>query len=468
MCPEFQPSALSPQPSALSPQPSARSSKLFVNSYFLLNQSLKLLSFSWLLIYSQYALSSDNYFTSSVPGYASSADAACKLALIQTLAAPTPENIALDGRIVSAYAIFPPYESNSTSEAGYCGGTVDYAIGTNYILLLACGNSSPRCIYSAGTYATWFHIKNSIELSLTATSQTPPDPRPKGAEGKDGKSTLDLIAKVTEGGSPKAGVVVGFGIAAEPKSGGHAHGNLGSIQRPKGKLSLSTDANGVSITSSTTDANGEIKLRFTADQPAGLHAIVADCTPAGCAATATQVVKVKVPDLIHIPPDYGSTPPRYVLIGNYKPVGGATEQINHNDTHFLTEQSWANLKDLIKTFARLGWGQVGVNDASLEWGGMFDIEGRWLEPVWRQKLGKSTSGGHAEHREGEQVDLSFVRPASVSDALRQAAYDEICEAQGAELPKILWHKNDGYAPHFHVYLTGKVPPSAKAKVCKPT
>ncbi len=284
------------------------------------------------------------------------------------------------------------------------------------------------------------------QLILTLTpAPNQKDPRPLKAEGKDGKSTLELIATVMEGSTPKAGVTVGFGVAVEPNTGGHAHGDLGSSPRPKGKLSKQ---------SGITDTNGEIKLTFFADEPAGLHAVVADCTPAGCGNKATHVVKVKVPDLIHIPPDYGSTPPRYVLVGNVGDASNNYQVFNHKHTHYLTEQSFANLDALIDTFISLGWGQVGINDASLEWGGMFDIDGKWLEGVLRSN-GKYTTGGHGEHRDGQQVDISFIRPASVSEDLRQKVYDEACRGKQTGLPRVLWHQNDGYAPHFHLYLTGK-------------
>ena len=288
-------------------------------------------------------------------------------------------------------------------------------------------------------------ITQGLNLSLTPVPQTPPDPRPKGAEGKDGKSTFELIARVTENGNPKAGVTVGFGVGVEGFTGGHAHGDLGSIPRPKGKLSKPSDV---------TDGNGEIKLTFFADEPAGLHAVVADCTPAGCTNKATHVVKVKVPDLIHIPPDT-ETPPRYTLVGNVGDASNGYKTFQHNITHYLTEQSWSNLKTLISTFIDLGWGQIGINDASLEWGGLFDIEGKW-----------TTSGGHAEHRDGKQVDISFVRPLSVSSDKRQKVFDEVCASKGAALPVVLWHQNDGYAPHFHIYLTGQSVTGAKKQCSK--
>ena len=94
---------------------------------------------------------------------------------------------------------------------------------------------------------------------------------------------------------------------------------------------------------------------------------------------------------------------------------------------------------------------------------MFDIEGKWLKPYMNNK-GKWVTGGHAEHRNGEQVDISFARPASVSMQLRKNAYDEVCTNARAPLsPDILWHENDGYAPHFHIYLTGKAGAPAAGK-----
>lgn len=337
---------------------------------------------------------------------------------------------------VLAYACPPkylPFGYPALWEMKHLGASSGFGVAENGYVYLGLGLGGAAACYNNSPLQT-------LNLTLTPVLQTPPDPRPKGAEGKDGKSTLDLIAKVVEGGSPKAGVTVGFGVAAESYTGGHAHGDLGSISRPKGGLS---NMSGVNIQSGVTDSNGEIKLRFIADQPAGLHAIVADCAPAGCNAPAKQIIKVKVPDLIHIPPDT-ETPERYILVGNVGDASNNYKTFQHNLTHYLTEQSWVNFKILINTFIDLEWGQIGVNDASLEWGGLFDIEGKW-----------TTSGGHAEHRDGKQVDISFVRPNNISADKRKKVFDEICSSKGASLPVVLWHQNDGYAPHFHIYLTGQ-------------
>jgi hypothetical protein len=308
-------------------------------------------------------------------------------------------------------------------------------------------SSGTRRVYSI---IQILYRRSALSINLTGIAETRPDKT-------GGNSTATITAKVTSGGVPTAGVTVGLGVAVQPRTGGHTHGDLGNLVRPNGKLSIS---------SGVTDANGEIKFKFTAPEPAGLHAIVADCSAAGCAAQATHVVTVKVPDLIHIPPDYSNTPARYTLVGNYGDSGNTYQRFNHTDTQFLSESAWEVLDDLIDTFIELGWGQVGINDSSLEWGGMFDISGKWLEPILNS-LGKYTTGGHAEHRDGQQVDISFMRPASISNALRQKVFDEVCDGDGSALPPaVLWHQNDGYPPHFHIYLTGKKTSGAKAQCSK--
>ena len=491
-----QPSALSPQHSALSPQHSAlstqHSAKLKVFSFIKLNNFLsKLLCFLFLTIsvahagveYGYHPFGETGAFPTDASARSVCIGSSCYTAFDSRQIFTTGEaacNAVLnattsDGsRNFRGYS-FPDFSLKSWGSpyTDFVGNTytpyqcVLNSTGNGFTFTTSCGfgifgtcwypnfqaRKMVRCAQNGIPDADWFVAESSPNLcpgNITLTLTPAPnqnDPRPKGTEGKDPKSsTHELIAKVTENGNPKVGVTVGFGLGVEAYTGGHAHGDLGSIPRPKGKLSKPSDV---------TDGNGEIKLTFFADEPAGLHAVVADCTPAGCANKATHVIKVKVPDLIHIPPDYGSTPPRYVLVGNVGDASNNYQVFNHKHTHYLTEQSWSNLKTLISTFIDLDWGQIGINDASLEWGGLFDIEGKW-----------TTSGGHAEHRDGKQVDISFVRPLSVSAEKRQKVFDEVCASKGAALPTVLWHQNDEYAPHFHIYLTGQSVTGAKKQCSK--
>lgn len=268
---------------------------------------------------------------------------------------------------------------------------------------------------------------DSRVISLSTVPQTPPDPRPKGAEGKDGKSTLELIAKVMEGSTPKAGVAVTFKVDVVPMTGGHGHHDA---NRPKG----SVPASGV------TDANGEIKLTFRASEVAGSHNITATCD--SCSnKTADKKVDVRVPDLAPIAPN----PPKNAD-GSYQYTFTAVDPGHVGSSggrqrgeYYLTAEAASNLDVLISNFAEEGWGIVGLNDASLNWGGLYDLKNNWSSP-------------HSEHRVGEEIDISFKRAGNVvSTAKQNSFYKKFCEDKKAEVPFSILH-HYVLIPHFHVRL----------------
>lgn len=258
--------------------------------------------------------------------------------------------------------------------------------------------------------------ENAI-LSLSLFALTSTQPRPKGTGGT---STVELIAKVTEGANPKAGISVSFESDVQPRSGGHDHDDA---TRPKGTLSLAQG---------TTDANGEVKVTFKAEEVAGIHTIKATC--ANCTnSPASQEIKVKVPDLVEMPPDT-KTPASYSLVGVITGV--------HNSSHWFSLDSRNTLYKIVDTMFKTGWGTVGVNDGSLVWGGVFDINRNWTK-------------SHSGHRTGNEVDLSFGNPKGISEAQRRKTYTELCKKENTAFSvQTLWHQNDGYAPHFHLYLDG--------------
>lgn len=343
---------------------------------------------------------------------------------------PKPCTMTLSGvSLVINYETFQSHQGIWTING--CGGTTPES--SEYYIQ---GSRSPSC-NPGGVLAlvsdtqnlcisrcvSGFTCTGDRTLTLTpAPNQTPPDPRPKGAEGKDGKSTLELIARVMEGSTPKAGVAVGFKVDADYASGGHA-GHSGT--RPTGTV----PASGV------TDANGEFKFKFKASEFAGTETITATCTECSNK-TATALVKVKVPDLVELSAD-PATPARYKLIGS---TG------KHAANHFFTTDAKEALKSMLSNFAEFNWGVVGVNDASLIWGGRFDIAGAW-------------GGSHHEHRDGQEVDISFYNPGGIPPATRQKMYDELRSSQGIVTPEVLWHLQNnpatGSKAHFHVYLLGQ-------------
>lgn len=250
----------------------------------------------------------------------------------------------------------------------------------------------------------------------------PSETRPAGTGGK---ATLELAAKVVDGTMPKAGVVVSFTVEVTASSGGHDHDNVTTpdAARPKGKLN---------VAQGTTDANGEVKVTFTASEVAGIHTIKASC--ANCTnSPASKEIKVKVPDLVEMPPDT-KAPRSYSLVGVIKDV--------HNSSHWFLPKSRDTLILVVDTLLNTGWGTVGVNDGSLVWGGLFDIKGKWTP-------------SHSGHRTGNEVDLSFNNPKLIGELQKRKTYAELCKKENTAFSmQTLWHQDDGYPPHFHLYLDG--------------
>lgn len=257
-------------------------------------------------------------------------------------------------------------------------------------------------------------------LSILGSTETLPS-------GPSGISEITLTAKTTTGGSPKPGIATSFSVEVIPNSGGHEHHD---INRPKGTLSA---------VQGTTDGNGEVSVTFTAPEFAGIHTVNAIC--ATCSnSPASKEIQVKVPDLLPISP---SAPQNadgsyvYALTSVDK-----THQGNgrfHHNQYYLTAQSRKNLRALISNFAAEGWGTVALNDASLFWGGRYDISSNW-------------AGSHKGHREGREIDISFARannPISVSK--QSDFYDKFCKNKKVSFPFSILHHYVNQ-PHFHVYL----------------
>jgi hypothetical protein len=265
------------------------------------------------------------------------------------------------------------------------------------------------------------------------SNQFPAIARPKGTDGKDPKSsTYELIAKVTANGSPKAGVAVTFKV--EVKEGSGEHGvTVGAVHDHRVRKEKHNGE--VKPLSGTTTASGEVRFKFEAPEFAGTHTITATCETCSNK-TATKDVKVLVPDLVDLPSDT-KKPKTFELVGADSSTGK-----NHPDNHYFTTAARDTLVNgVIPRLYKNGWGVVGVNDASLKDGGLFDLEGKWV-----------TNGGHAEHRKGTEVD---IRTRDNSPKMIRKGYDALCDKEEVALGiQTLWHKSDGYGEHFHLYLSG--------------
>lgn len=264
----------------------------------------------------------------------------------------------------------------------------------------------------------------NVRPTLSLLSVSSLDPLPKGISGKD---SSDFVAKINDGTRPKAGVAIQFTVVVTAGSGGHDHHDP---SRPHGTLSA---------LQGTSDANGEVKITFTAPQVAGIHTIKATCSTCSNS-SVSQEIKVKVPDLVPISPNSPiNADGTYAYALTSVDTIHAGEGRYHKNQYYLTEQAQQNLLGLITSFAAAGWGTVALNDASLYWGGRYDIKGNWGEP-------------HRGHRDGREIDISFKRANNpISKAKQNAFYKKFCEDKAVNAAFSILHHFVAVA-HFHVYL----------------
>lgn len=253
------------------------------------------------------------------------------------------------------------------------------------------------------------------KFQITLTGPTETKPRNTGNWRE-----LMLTATVRQGDAPVSGKTVRFTIIPKTASDGHFHRLNG---KPVGTIS-----NG------STNAMGELQSAYLPSEFAGVYTIEATCD--GCTNKAALDVTVRVPDLVQLGPDT-QTPSRYALVG---------ETATHPGSHYLSKASHDALDDFFDILIEQGWTTFGLNDSSLVWGGRFDIGAGW-------------GGSHHEHREGDEVDVSFYRPQGISPELRRKTYDQLAKGRRFEAPQVLWHVSDnaatGSKAHFHVYLLGQ-------------
>ena len=237
-----------------------------------------------------------------------------------------------------------------------------------------------------------------------------------------------------EGTVQKAGIAVSFAVDVAANSGGHEHHDA---SRPKGALAA---------TSGTTDASGEVRFRFNAAQISGVHNITATCND--CVnKTAVEKITVKVPELINI-----FTLPFRDAQWAFPGIGQTGE---HPDNHYVTIAAATRMLDISRKYQKI-WPtapKLTLNDASLVWGGKFDIKGTW----------DRNPKAHAEHRIGDNMDIRAnsapgAVPANISEVvfrwLRNTSRpaDNIPADFVIDSVDPLWENPGDINEHFHLRL----------------
>ncbi len=233
-----------------------------------------------------------------------------------------------------------------------CACNIDYVPDSN----------GPGCVYQ------------TLTLTIESVYST------KGPFTTEPGSLLALKAVVKDQfGLPKSGKPITLTVDVQGGSGGHDHNE----NRPKGDVGCGQLFSGCVLGS--TDGSGESGFIFRAPAPAGEHTITATCP--GCN-SADGYVKVMVDGLQPIPAS-----PYYALQDSAGNVIGAIKN-KHSDNHYLTTASIDKLENLAIFYTNINLGaKLYLNDASLVWGGLFDVGSTpWTSP-------------HVGHDRGRSIDI---------------------------------------------------------------
>ena len=220
-----------------------------------------------------------------------------------------------------------------------------------------------------------------------------------------GSDTATLTVTVRRcGGEPARGETVHFRLEREEGSGGHRH--------PAPQASQHAGALGtLDPATCVTDDNGRCRVTYTAPEAAGTIRITAEVDGAR---SDPQTVTVRLEGLVPLP-----AYPGLELIG---------ETDTHPFNHYGTPRTVGALFRVGEMWSLIyPNNRVGINDMSLEWGGLFDFRSTWAPP-------------HQLHRRGENVDVRIRdKPQKQRDDLGKIINDEGCRIRPESDP-----------PHWHL------------------
>jgi hypothetical protein len=242
---------------------------------------------------------------------------------------------------------------------------------------------------------TSFTVGTVPKVHLELVNQ-PSNVWPSGLDALDGASgpspsQVQLRVRVNRGGVDLKDQVVQLSLTAIDSSGkgsdgpfGHFHTGFGEVHKPTGKLdpedSVNTGSDGLQgvVKYTSSIVSGPILVR------AEIEGALPD----------TLTIPVGVPGLVELEP--GST---ITLVG-VKTI--------HPSSNWVTEQMLVQAKRLADAFSLEFHKPIGFNDASLRFGGKFDLEQQWDQPASTDcKLNgvHNPKGCHQRHRVGRNIDL---------------------------------------------------------------
>jgi hypothetical protein len=322
-----------------------------------------------------------------------------------------------------------PYEAgvwlgNGANGTDPSGWNPDAVITTNRI-------SSP-----AGQWSEEFRLwlaQQCGQVFRVELSNDDPSPGSGLAELEPHKSAPRLRATVyDESGQKVPEVQVELIVEAIENSGGHQHhagrpnGVLRSFSGVPGKPSSGEIVYGQTLTIAD-DRNGSFSFSFAAPAPAGDHKVTARCIGRHvCTQSGPGTILVGYKDLVPIPP----SDTLWSFVGN---AGSHTDRFN------LEGVAFAKLFQIAQRYRQKfpEAPMIGLNDAALPRGGLFDYKDTWARP-------------HKCHSRGYGVDVrNNTDQGTTIPRKHWKEFEKIAVTFGADARmEFLGQANQ----HYHLYL----------------
>lgn len=256
--------------------------------------------------------------------------------------------------------------------------------------------------------------KTKIKITITGDKYIWPT-LTNGSGGNPGKRNIKefIIVSVTNRNKPVVNFEIKLTASIIFATGGHKHVQQPSIALLGEFKEMMTGNSAIGKIKTWTNSKGEIVLSYTAPEFSGKIELIAKSALND--AIDKDTLLVRIPDLIMFEGN-----------GDYKLTGSNDV---HQKNHFFANQHAIN--DLIEAanlFSKQDWNTTGnmkLNDMSLEWGGLFDLDESWTN-------GK----GHNSHRIGKSVDIENLKFEQIDTTDQKTGRRVILN-----IPKVSWVRN---------------------------
>jgi hypothetical protein len=239
----------------------------------------------------------------------------------------------------------------------------------------SCYNDPPTSDYT--DIWIYYVYKKQSSCNLSGLTISPSEIWPTRTE--DGIFTQATIGIALTNPAPSSGCEVRLRIEPVEGSGGHNH--VGNRTTHTG----SVDPDSVIFVPGESIVNNIV---YNSGEVAGTERIIAEVLDGNGSVSSTQSVSVdvKVPDLVSLGGFIS-----YQLVGSLDA---------HPANHYGTASTVTNAGNVADAYYVATGELLGINDMSLVWGGLFDINGDWSTP-------------HGSHRKGMSVDIDLCALSTI-------------------------------------------------------